>query len=155
MANRVRVTDARYRALKDADARRSQLGFTYATVAEQGLLPVRSVGSYLRGERWPNGAQRAKLEHAIGWPAGELDRRAGRYARTPERGMRWVTDRLYRYRVANMILKAGVRPEDRPGGVAPIYVEGTIDADPAVPFDLVEAILEGAGIDISQLDNGD
>lgn len=147
-----RVTDARYRALKDADARRSQLGFSQKTVAEQGLLPARSVGLYLRGKVWPNGPQRAKLEYAIGWPGGELERRAHRYERTPQRGIRWVTDTTYRYRVAHMLLRAGVKSEDSPGGVSPTQVEATLDADPGVPFDLVEAIIEGAGLDIADLD---
>lgn len=147
-----RVNDARRRVLLDADEQRARLKLTYQDVADMGQLPIRSVGSYMRGKVWPNGPSRMKLEHAIGWPSGELRRREERYAKTPERSMRWVTDTTYRLRLANRMLRAGVTPEARPGGVDSEWVEAAIEADPSTPFDLVEAIFEGIGLDITELD---
>lgn len=147
-----RVTDARYRALMDADAQRSALGLTYEDIAKVGVAE-RSVGSWLRGESWPQGPNRAKLEHAIGWPDGELVRRERRHSQMPRRAMRWATDAVYRYRIANRILRAGVQPDDRPGGVDSEHVEAVLDADSTVAFDDVEAILRGVGIDVAELDS--
>lgn len=148
-----RVTEARYRVLMDADAQRASLGLTYRDIVRMGLeISERSIGAWMRGESWPQGANQKKLEHAVGWPGGEMRRRELRYKQMPNRAMRWVTDTTYRLRLANRMLRAGVTPEARPGGIDSEYVEAALEADPTVPFDMVAAIFDGIGVDIAELD---
>jgi transcriptional regulator with XRE-family HTH domain len=74
-----RVSPARYRALRDADAQRGKLEMTYSDIADQVGVAERAVGSWMRGDMWPQATNQAKLEHAIGWPDGELRRREDRH----------------------------------------------------------------------------
>ena len=95
-----RVNEAREQALLDADAVRSKKGFSYRNIADLMRIDASAVGEYLRGERWPNGPNQAKLEAAIGWPTGELNRRARKYAKQPALANRWANDDKFRARTA-------------------------------------------------------
>lgn len=56
--------------------RRRELGLTQEQVAQRGGIVVRTVQGFEAG-RWPNHSSRARLEEAVGWAPGEIDRVAG------------------------------------------------------------------------------
>lgn len=54
-------------------ARRGELGLTQEQVARRGDIVVRTVQNFESG-KWPNARSRARLEKAVDWPPGEIDR---------------------------------------------------------------------------------
>src|SRR5215469_812372 len=54
-------------------ARRGELGLTQEQVAAAARVHTRTVQN-LESHRWPNPATLARLERAVGWPNGELNR---------------------------------------------------------------------------------
>lgn len=56
--------------------RMTELGLTVRTLADKADVSQPTVRYLLRGERWPYQETRAKLNDALDWPPGEIQRRA-------------------------------------------------------------------------------
>lgn len=68
------MSDGRRRAATAAMARMGELGLTQQELAERADVDPKTVGDLLRARRWPIARTRARVEKALGWEAGELDR---------------------------------------------------------------------------------
>ena len=66
--------DGRRRAGLAAAARRGDMGMTQQQLADAAEADVKTIRDMERGRRWPIATNRAKIEAALGWPSGELER---------------------------------------------------------------------------------
>lgn len=57
-------------------ARRGELDMTQAELASAAGVDTKTIGSLETRGRWPIARTRARIEKALRWPAGELDRLA-------------------------------------------------------------------------------
>jgi pSer/pThr/pTyr-binding forkhead associated (FHA) protein len=53
-------------------ARRKELDLPQRYLAANGIMSAGSLIDFEKGRRWPRRANRAKLEHALGWPQGRI-----------------------------------------------------------------------------------
>lgn len=49
---------------------------TITDASQKAGIGARTLGALIAGERWPTAETRRRLEDALGWPEGELVRRA-------------------------------------------------------------------------------
>lgn len=70
----IRVVDGRHRAARAAAARRGELGMTQQELAGAAGVDTKTIWSLETGGRWPIARTRARIEKALSWPQGELDR---------------------------------------------------------------------------------
>jgi transcriptional regulator with XRE-family HTH domain len=68
--------EERARAGRAVSERLTDLGRTARQLAAEAGVSLRTVRALLRGERMPQPDTRAHLEKALGWPPGEIWRRA-------------------------------------------------------------------------------
>lgn len=66
----------RKRAARLTAARRGELGMTQQQLADTAGVDVKTIGSLERRGRWPIARSRARIEAALRWPPGELERLA-------------------------------------------------------------------------------
>jgi len=57
--------------------RRRQLGLTQEDIAHLADVVAKTVYNFEVRHRWPNSRTRARLEQAVDWPQGEIERIAG------------------------------------------------------------------------------
>lgn len=92
--------DGKRRAGAAVADRRGELGMTQKQLADESGVAERTIGSLERGIRWPNARNRARIDTALGWPAGELHRIATREDERPRH--RPVSDELRRLIVEHL-----------------------------------------------------
>ena len=70
------VTNAsgRQHAARAVAARRGDLDMTQQELADKANVDVKTVGSLEGRGRWPIARSRARIERALGWPPGEMER---------------------------------------------------------------------------------
>lgn len=68
------MSAGRRRAATAVTARMGDLGMTQQELAERASVDPKTVGDLIRSRRWPIARTRARIEKALGWPAGELAR---------------------------------------------------------------------------------
>ncbi len=68
------------RAARGAVARRGELGLTQEELAVRAGVDIKTIGNFERRGRWPIARTRARIERALGWMPGELDRIANETA---------------------------------------------------------------------------
>lgn len=59
---------------RKVQVRRLELGLQQADLAAQAKVDPKTLRSLEKGERWPRASSRSKVEDALDWPAGALDR---------------------------------------------------------------------------------
>lgn len=105
----------RQRAADAVDARMGDLDLNQQQLAEKAGVDTKTVGDLIRGTRWPIARTRARIERALGWPPGELQRIRSRENEGPQippdlqrkidalspEERDWVIDRLTRRRSAD------------------------------------------------------
>lgn len=67
----------RVRAGLAVAARMAERGLDQSSLARRAKLDRKTVGALLSGQRWPRMPTRARIERALGWPLGTIERRAG------------------------------------------------------------------------------
>lgn len=70
------MTGDRTRARKAARQQMANLGLGIGTLAQRAEVNEDTVSDFMSGKRWPRPANLAKIEKALRWPAGEIDRLA-------------------------------------------------------------------------------
>lgn len=117
----------RQRAARAVAARRGELGMTQLELAETAGVDSKTIGNLERRGRWPIAKNRARIEKALHWPVGEMERIASDDG-TPEEPedpvMRAIReqfpDEATRERVADIVLWAdAVRRSTESGEPAP------------------------------------
>lgn len=68
--------DGRQRAARAVTARRGELGMTQQELAGAAGVDIKTIGNLESRGRWPIARTRARIEKALGWPVGELERLA-------------------------------------------------------------------------------
>ncbi|AQT83160.1 hypothetical protein B1R94_27650 [Mycolicibacterium litorale] len=58
-------------------ARREELGLSQRQLSRDGVITTHSLIALEKGRRWPRASTRARLEAALQWPAGTLERLRG------------------------------------------------------------------------------
>lgn len=58
----------------------NERGLTVVKLAEEAGVAEGTIRALLSGERWPRPASRVQIARALGWPDGEIRRRASRQA---------------------------------------------------------------------------
>lgn len=66
----------RMRAGRAVEVRMAERLLTRSIVARRAQVDPKTLAALITGERWPRVGTRARIERALGWPAGEIDRRA-------------------------------------------------------------------------------
>lgn len=56
----------------------NESGLTVPQLAEEARVAEGTIRALLSGERWPRAASRRQIARALGWPPGEIARRADR-----------------------------------------------------------------------------
>lgn len=69
--------EQRQRASLAVRARMNERRLTVATLADQAGVDQKTIRAFLAGDRWPRAASRQQMARALGWPPGEIARRAG------------------------------------------------------------------------------
>jgi lambda repressor-like predicted transcriptional regulator len=64
------------RAGRAVAARIDELGTNVAAIARRAQVDPKTVRALINGTRWPTYASRARINHALDWPPGEIGRRA-------------------------------------------------------------------------------
>lgn len=64
----------RQRAARAVTARRGQLGLTQQELADAAGVDIKTIGNLESRGRWPIARTRARIENALGWQAGEMQR---------------------------------------------------------------------------------
>ena len=62
------------RAARAVAARRGQLDMTQQQLADAAGIDIKTIGNLERRGRWPIARTRARIERALGWPPGEMQR---------------------------------------------------------------------------------
>lgn len=79
-----KFTGGQAAAARAVVARRAELGFTQADLADVAVVSPRSIRNLEAGRHWPQPATRNKIERALGWPTGRLADIAEDRDRRPE-----------------------------------------------------------------------
>jgi transcriptional regulator with XRE-family HTH domain len=64
------------RAARAFAARRGELGLSRAEVARRGPVAERTIHNFEKEGSWPHPDTLARLERAVNWPPGEIERRS-------------------------------------------------------------------------------
>lgn len=91
----------RQRAAQAAEARRGELGLDREELAAAAGIDPKTVYNMERRGKWPIAVTRAKIEGALGWPSGEMERIASAPVPVPEPDAlaeRWGTEDAERVR---------------------------------------------------------
>lgn len=67
--------EQRQRAGRAVALRISDMGTTVTAVARAAGVAPNTVRAFMNGERWPHRDTRCRLNEALGWPEGEIQRR--------------------------------------------------------------------------------
>jgi transcriptional regulator with XRE-family HTH domain len=70
------MTAGRERAARAVVARRGKLGMTQQELAGMAGVDLKTIGNLESRGRWPIARTRARIESALGWPDGEMERLA-------------------------------------------------------------------------------
>lgn len=70
------IPEQRKRAGDAVLLRLAQLHMSVPKLAERSGVSAATLRALIRGERWPNSHTRERINHALGWPPGELAQRA-------------------------------------------------------------------------------
>lgn len=68
--------EGRQRAAHAVAARRGELDMTQQELAEAAGVDLKTIGNLERRGRWPIARTRARIERALRWPSGEMERLA-------------------------------------------------------------------------------
>lgn len=68
--------DQMTRAGRAVEARMAERLLGRTALARRAQIDPKTLRALLTGSRWPRVAVRARIESALGWPAGEIHRRA-------------------------------------------------------------------------------
>jgi transcriptional regulator with XRE-family HTH domain len=75
------TAEQRRRGSRAVRERMNDLGLTVPKLAKDAGVNQSTIRALLAAQRWPRAATRQAINHALGWPMGELARRA---ASTPD-----------------------------------------------------------------------
>jgi transcriptional regulator with XRE-family HTH domain len=70
------TAEQRRRASRAVRERMNDLGLTVPKLARAAGVDQSTIRALLACQRWPRAATRQAINHALGWPMGELGRRA-------------------------------------------------------------------------------
>jgi transcriptional regulator with XRE-family HTH domain len=70
----MRIMDGRQRAARAATARRGALNMTQQELAGAAGVDPKTIWNLEKRDRWPIARNRSRIEKALGWPEGELER---------------------------------------------------------------------------------
>ena len=72
----IRSMEGRQRAARAVAARRGELGMTQQELADAAGVDLKTIGNLERRGRWPIARTRARIERALNWESGEMERLA-------------------------------------------------------------------------------
>lgn len=64
----------RQRAARAVTARYGELGLTQQELADMAAVDIKTIGNLVKRGRWPIARTRTRIEKALGWPPGEMER---------------------------------------------------------------------------------
>lgn len=119
--------DGRQRAARAVAARRGELQMTQQELASVAGVDIKTIGNLESRGRWPIARTRARIEKALHWPVGQMERIASEDAEEPKPPT--VRPEILREMYAD--IRAANSPEDAELMIA--NIEAALRGDPP-PF---------------------